>query len=359
MNNRLPINRVENDLQQWRSREERFSKLFSFNLSGNKALLKEKLRYYDSIAAKYKGTPSQDERFALRMLKQERRQIERVLYSNLLLRLLRRMIVPVRQQYAVKQEIKQTATNMDALQNTLQRNGFGNVLLQLQENIGKGQSQFSLPVSQYVNEKERLDYHLSFSKDHNGAYRFDGYRATLLNDQKPDSKRQQYFNREPGSDVTASQAYNLLTGRAVMKEQAMLDGMAQQRWMQLDFNDKDMQGNFKVREFHAGYGYDLMKALQQLPLKDLQEQRQTEKLLEGLKTGNRQAVSFVKDGKEQRFYIEANPQHKSINIYDEHAKKISLSSALGNKTMEAVKVSQKMGEEQNRSQAKRNGMRVM
>jgi hypothetical protein len=102
-----------------------------------------------------------------------------------------------------------------------------------------------------------------------------------------------------------------------------------------------------------------MKALQQLPLKELQEQRQTEKLLEGLKTGNRQAVSFVKDGKEQRFYIEANPQHKSINIYDEHAKKISLSSALGNKTMEAVKVSQKMGEEQTRSQAKRNGMRVM
>lgn len=355
MNNRLPINRVENDLQQWRSREERFSKLFSFNLSGNKALLKEKLRFYDSIAAKYKGTHSQDERFALRMLKQERRQIERVLYPNLLLRLLRRMIVPVRQQYLLKQEIKQTTANAEVLRNTLQRTGFGNLIPKMEENIAKGQALFSIPVSQYVSEKERLDYNLSFSKDHNGAYRFDGYKAELHNGQKQDIKRQQYFGMDTEHGVTATQAYNLLSGRAVMKEQSFDQG----KWMQLDFNDKDMQGNFKVREFHAAYGYDLLKTLQQLPLKELQEHRNTQKLLDGLKTGERKAVSFVKDGKEQRFFIEANPQHKSINIYDEHAKKISLSSALGNKTMEAVKASQKMGEEQSRSQAKRNGMRVM
>ncbi|MET6998664.1 hypothetical protein [Chitinophaga defluvii] len=355
MNNIHPVNRVENDLHQWRSREERFSKLFSFNLSGNKALLKEKLRYYDSVASKYRNTASPDERFALRMLRQERNQIERKLYPNLLLRLLRRLIVPVRQQYILKQEIKQTTANTDALRNTLQRTGFGNVIHKLEENMAKGQAQFSIPVSQYVNEKERLDYNLSFSKDHNGTYSFDGYKAELYNGQKQDIRRQQYFGMDTDNEITASQAYNLLAGRAVLKEQYQSQG----KWMQLDFNDKDMQGNFRLREFQTAYGYDLMKALQQLPLKELQEHRSTQKLLDGLKMGDRQAVSFLKDGKEQRFYIEANPQHKSINIYDEHAKKISLTAALGNKTMEAVKVSHKMGEEQVRSQGKRNGMRVM
>ena len=46
MNHSL-VNRVEAELNQWRSREERFSKLFSFSLSNNRALLKEKLDYYD------------------------------------------------------------------------------------------------------------------------------------------------------------------------------------------------------------------------------------------------------------------------------------------------------------------------
>lgn len=354
MNNTNSVNRVENDMQQWRSKEERFSKLFSFNLSNNKSLLKERLRYYDNIASKYRDTASPDERFALRMLRQERSQIERKLYPSLFLRLLRKLIVPVRQQYVMKQEIKQTTANTDVLRNVLQRTGFGNAIHKLEESIAKGQAQFSIPVSQYVNEKEKLDYNLSFSKDSNGAYRFDGYKAELHNGQKQDSKKQQYFSMDSDHGVTASQAYNLLAGRAVMKEQYH----DQSKWIQLDFNDKDMQGNFRLREFHAVNGFDLLKALQQLPLKELQEHQHTEKLLNGLRSGERQAVSFVKDGKEQRFYIEANPQQKSLNIYDEHAKKISLSAAFGKKTMEAVKISHKMSEKQVHSQSKRNGIRI-
>jgi len=80
MNNSL-VNRVEAELNQWRSREERFSKLFSFSLSNNRALLKEKLDYYDRIAAKYKGTQDLDERFALRVLRQERNRIEKAALS--------------------------------------------------------------------------------------------------------------------------------------------------------------------------------------------------------------------------------------------------------------------------------------
>jgi len=129
-------------------------------------------------------------------------------------------------------------------------------------------------------------------------------------------------------------------------------------YMQLDFNDKDAQGNFRMREFSSGYGYNLEKVLQQLPLKELLDKGLTVKLHEALKNGDRLAVSFVKNGHEQRYYIEANPQFKSVNIYDEHSRKVTLNTALGNKTTEALKVVHRVNERQQQGQAKKNGMRI-
>ncbi len=108
--------------------------------------------------------------------------------------------------------------------------------------------------------------------------------------------------------------------------------------MQLDFNDKDAIGNYSIKEFNTGYGYDLNSVSQQLPLKGFSNDIDAEKLESALRSGSRCAVSFLKDGKEQMFFIEANPQFKSINIYDEHLKKISVASALGNKTVEPAKL---------------------
>lgn len=148
MNNQLPINRVETELNQWRSREERFSKLFSFSLSSNKALLKEKLQYYDRIAAKHKGTQDLDERFALRMLQQERSKIEKQLYPNLLIRLLRRLlVVPVKEQIVIKQDNRKTEQNSQSLHQQVQRAGFTNLAAKIDEQINNGQPRFSLLVS--------------------------------------------------------------------------------------------------------------------------------------------------------------------------------------------------------------------
>lgn len=152
-----------------------------------------------------------------------------------------------------------------------------------------------------------------------------------------------------GISIDTTEAHNLLAGRSIQK-----DGT----WVQLDFNDKDPQGNYRIKEFQSGYGYDLEKILQQLPLKELLNKSEADKLQDALKQGGRQSVSFIKDGNEQRYYIEANPQFKSVNIYDEHSRKITLATALGNKTMEAVKLMHKINERQDESQSKRNGMRV-
>lgn len=347
MNNSL-VNRVEAELNQWRSREERFSKLFSFSLSNNKALLKEKLDYYDRIAAKYKGTQDLDERFALRVLRQERNRIEKQLYPNLLIRLLRRLLVaPVKEQIAIRQDNRKTEQNSQSLHEQVRRAGFPDISTKINENINQRQPQFSVPVSYYINDKERLNHQLSFIKDQSGTYHFEGYKTNLYNESKPNEQREQYFSAKNGYEINTTESYNLLAGRAIKKNGT---------WMQLDFNDKDANGNFRMKEFHSGFGYNLEKVLQQLPLKELLNQSEADKLHDALKNGNRFAVSFTKNGNEQRYYIEANPQFKSVNIYDEHARKLTLNTALGTKTLEAMKAVNNASQQQ--SQGRKNGMRM-
>jgi hypothetical protein len=349
MNELLP-NRVEMEWSQWRSREERFSRLFSFSLSNNKPLLKEKLQHYERIGAKYKATDNLEERFALRMLQLEKNKILKQLYPNVLVRLIRSILVaPLTGQIAVRRGQKETEANNQSLQQQVQRLGFSNLSDKIDQQAAQGQKQFTVPVSYYVNEKERLNHELSFAKDPNGQYQFEGYKTVLQNELKPEDNRSQYFKVQQENAVDTTQAYNLLAGRAIQKEGC---------WMQLDFNDKDAAGNHRIKEFHSDYGYDLEKTLHQLPCKELSNKTETDQLQNALKQGRRQPINIIKNGKQHRFYIEANPQFKSVNIYDEHSRKTTLATALGNKSAETVKQMPKPNERLQESQSKRNGMRI-
>ena len=350
MNEPIPVNRVEIELNQWRTREERFSKLFSFSLSKNTSLLKEKLNHYERIGTKYKGTKNLEERFALRILRQEKNKILKQLYPNLLVRFIRKLVVaPLMDQIAVRKDAKEEQENNQSLQEQVQRIGFKDLSDKIEQKIKQGHELFTIPSSYYINEKERLNHELSFVKDQNGKYQFEGYRTTLQNESKPEENRSQYFKAQEENSVDTTQAYNLLAGRAVQKE-----GF----WIQLDLNDKDTRGNHRIKEFHSGYGYDLEKAIKQLPLKEISNKTEADELQNALRQGNRHPITLIKNGNEHRFYIEANPQFKSINIYDEHSRKITLTTALGNKPMETVKQIQKTNELQHESQSKQNGMRI-
>lgn len=346
MKNQLGSNRVEMELNRWKNREDRFSKLFSFDLSNNKALLRAKLHFYEGIASKYRQTRDPDERFALQVLKQDRRRMERQLYPNLLLRLLRRLIVlPVRKQVVRRRDFQQVELNSRSLQDQIRKAGFSGLSAKLDEQIRVGQSQFTIPVSYYMNENGRMDHQLIFTRDHSGQYQFQGFEARLTDEREQSPAKQHYFNAEDGVDL--NKAYHLLDGRPIEK----ID-----RWIQFDLNDKDDQGNYRVKEFLSSYGFNLEKVLQDLPIKELQDRNTAHQLLDKMKQGSREAVSFLKDGKEQKYFIEANPQFKVVNIYDEHSKKISLSTALGITTTDAVKITHKENEKQ--VQVKKNGMKV-
>ena len=52
------------------------------------------------------------------------------------------------------------------------------------------------------------------------------------------------------------------------------------------------------------------------PIKEMQNDQERTKLMDSLQKGNRQSVTFLENGNEQRKYIEANPQFKSVTVYD-------------------------------------------
>jgi hypothetical protein len=351
MERQEPLNRVAIAIQDWRAREQRLGQLFSVDPAHSRALLAEKLRNYERIAARFKNTDNTEERAALRMLRQESKQVERQLFPNFFIRLLRILFVaPVRDQVVVYSDRQSVQQNTGALQVQLQRTGFTSLAEQLAKKMDEGRQQFSLSTGYYHNDKERLEHQLSFAKDQTGRYQFEGFKTSLINEGNPSEKRQHFFDTRQANEINATEAYNLMSGRAIEK-----DG----KWLQFDLNDKDAQGNYRMKEFPAAYGYDLDKMLQQLPLKEFTSAIQLDKLREELKQGHRLEVSFLKDGNERRYFIEANPQHKSVSIYDEHSRKISLSTAVGAKTMEAVKMADREQLKEEQKQPKKQGLRIV
>jgi len=65
------------------------------------------------------------------------------------------------------------------------------------------------------------------------------------------------------------------------------------------------------------------------PIKELTNQQDRSRLSDSLQRGNRQAVTFTENGLEHKRFIEANPQFKSVAVYDEKMQR--LRQGLGDK----------------------------
>ncbi|BFM45255.1 hypothetical protein CFS9_38960 [Flavobacterium sp. CFS9] len=78
-----------------------------------------------------------------------------------------------------------------------------------------------------------------------------------------------------------------------------------------------------MNQYHQNYGYDLEAALAKHSIKELGTPQYKEDLLNSLKKGNIQSVTFMKQGTEVKQFIEANPHFKTINIYDANLMRIN------------------------------------
>jgi len=169
----------------------------------------------------------------------------------------------------------------------------------------------------------KMDTALLFRKsDQSDMYFFNRYDAHLHHKNDPAKDVQQTFFLNKGHGVTLKEAFNLLEGRAVFKELTSKEGKFN-AWIQLNFKEKEENGNYKTQQFHQNYGYDLQASLKGFPIKELQNEQQSERLSMSLQKGNIQSVTMALGGRDQMFFVEANPQYKTITVYDAHLKMLN------------------------------------
>ncbi|SHN14000.1 hypothetical protein [Flavobacterium xinjiangense] len=212
--------------------------------------------------------------------------------------------------------------NFEYLKDQIKYTGFGEALEnELKEKMQQQTPSFTLNHDAHYGNDIAVAT-LNFKKsDQSDMYFFNSYKVDLQKDNSKESLEQTFYINK-GSNITMKEAYNLMEGRAVNKDLTSKEGQVYNSWVQIDFKESDTSGNFKLNQYHQNYGYDLESALSKHPIKELENAKFKEDLMDSLKKGNLQSATFLQDGKEVKHYIEANPQFKTINAYDVNLKRI-------------------------------------
>jgi hypothetical protein len=215
------------------------------------------------------------------------------------------------------------AENLSYLQGQLEGLGFGEGLhKQLEKNVKDGLPDFQLKASHEFN-KDPMAATLHFKKSEREGkemYFFNRYDASVKVNGREQS--QTFYINNKGQSVTFKEAYNLMNGRSVFKELAPQEGEKYKAWVKLDFANRDENGNAKMKQFHENYGFDVKEALGRLPFKELSDPDRMQSLEKSLKKGNLAPVTLLKDGAEKSVQITADPQFKTLKMYDMDGKKL-------------------------------------
>jgi len=250
--------------------------------------------------------------------------------------------------------------NFDYLKNQVKFTGFGEGLENdLRANIEKQQDTFQLKY-QHAFGKDATEATLNFRRsDQHDMYFFNNYHLSVKQAGEKEPVEQTFYVGRDNT-FTMKEGYNLLSGRAVNKDLVNREQEKYNAWVQLNFKETDTHGNFKLKHFTENYGYDLKEALGKLPIKELATAEDKNKLVESLQKGNRQSVTFIQDGTEQKRFVEANPQFKSITVYDGSMKRIrqdqkeSETTGQSSKQEKKNEQKQKDDDESGTSSSKRN-----
>jgi hypothetical protein len=212
--------------------------------------------------------------------------------------------------------------NFEYLRDQVKFTGFGEGLENdLKQKIEEGKPEFKLQhQTQYGNDSVTATLNFSQSKQ-SDMYFFNSYQLSLQKENNPEKMEQTFYINKAGN-ITLKEAYNLMEGRAVNKDLTNKEGQVYNAWIQMDFKQSDDNGNFKLKHYHQNYGYDLEAVLSKHPIKELGNDDFKASLMDSLKKGNLQSTTFQMNGTEQKQYIEANPQFKTINIYDSSMQRV-------------------------------------
>lgn len=200
--------------------------------------------------------------------------------------------------------------NLSYLQKQLLNLGFGEKMnAELEKQITAKTPEFTLGTTQEYN-KQNVDYTLHYKAgEKDEMYFFNKYEASMQ-----DKAMEQTFYINKGSGITAKEAYNLMDGRAVHKQLENQEGEKYNAWLVLDRENKTDNGNHKLNHFTDKWNYKPERAIDKMDIVGINEEGAREKLMKSLEKGNRHQVTAMKDGKEVKLWLEANPAEHRVNL---------------------------------------------
>jgi hypothetical protein len=149
----------------------------------------------------------------------------------------------------------------------------------------------------------------------------DNFRAAYFSP----SIKQTFYVKE-GVGFTATQAANMVQGRTVHRQDLINPnrGEAYNAWIKLDFEQKkDGYDNFKLKQMNdPAFGFDLEKTLHNFKIKELADPAKKETIMAAMKNGDRLPLTITnKENKEVSVMVEAVPQYKTLDFYNENGTK--------------------------------------
>lgn len=231
--------------------------------------------------------------------------------------------------------------NFDYLKDQVKFTGFGDALeSELGDKMQKQTPEFQITHSaKFGNDTASATLHFKKSEQ-SDMYFFNRYNVSLKQEQSNDVVDQTFYINK-GNNITLKEAYNLMSGRSINKDLTNKEGQVYNAWMQMDFKETDASGNYKMKHYHQNYGYDLEKVLASHPIKELSNEQDKTRLIDSLNKGNRQSVTFIESGNEQKHFIEANPKFKSINVYDGNMQRVVSKQSKGEREHQGETKSEK------------------
>lgn len=307
------VNRAEQLWNNWEEKQKQLQGLSGLGEESSQAIKQRKYDFLREGLYRISASPTEKEQLHIHAIRSVTDKLQKQLYPNPVVRLLHRLKAFVYDKPAhLRQFNKQRAENLESLKGQLKASGFASFNGKLEIYLDYETPKVHIPITSQLNDKGRLDITLNMERDNFGHYHFSQYQATVLRDGESRS-----FNFQPESKITAMEAANLLDGRAVRKSLETADGSYSQKWVQLDFKNRDADGHPKLQEFHEGYAYDLKNELLKLSVQVGVAGLAKDKVIQSLEAGN-MAVFEVRD--KGPYYLQANPAEQNLSLFDKDRK---------------------------------------
>lgn len=306
---------LESAIEKWKGQQSKYEQLFSPAVIDSKGFKMERLRQLNVIASLF--AKEEKHNSTLRLLKIERQLLEKDIRVGFFTKWMNRVIDLLKAKKTATLQTKQESINHIVISSQLKKSGFGMYADSVSNRIRESAIPFAINHSTYITPNERMDYRLQFKPGTDGAIKFDGYTATLVN-KVTKEERQQFHSLTGNNIVSASVAASLLQGKAF--QDIKRNGQSRD-WIQYDLNDKDADGNFRIIRYDGvQYEKQLREALNQLPLKDGNDQERKEELMVKLAQGKDVKVMLSGEKSELLASIHAHPRNGNITVLNEDGK---------------------------------------